>query len=60
MDEFFSISGAQTTFNAAVAAMARKDYVMVDRLVMGLAESSAQGDFDVVYGAVFAAHLDRK
>lgn len=60
MDDFLSISGARTTFNSAVAAMARKDYGLVDRLAMSLAESTGQGDFDVVYGAIYAAHLERK
>lgn len=60
MDEFLSISGAHTSFNAAVAAMVRKDYTLVDHLAAGLAASTAQGDFDVVYGAIWTAYMDRK
>lgn len=60
MLEFFSVSGAQTTFRNAVAAMARKDYKLVDALTLQLADSTGQGDFDAAYGAVYAAYLESK
>jgi hypothetical protein len=60
MKDFLSASGVQATFDAAVAAMARKDYALVDRLTAGLAETTGQGDFDTVYGAIYATYLERK
>lgn len=60
MDEFFSISGARETFNSAVRAALRGDWNLVDTLSLQLADSTGQGDFDAVYGAVYATYLDRK
>jgi hypothetical protein len=60
MDAFFSNSGARTTFENAVQAAVRGDWGLVDSLAMSLADSTAQGDFDAVYGAVYATYRDRK
>lgn len=60
MSEFFSTSGAATTFDSAVQAALRGNWVLVDSLAMSLADSTAQGDFDAVYGAVYATYLGRK
>lgn len=60
MDEFFSISGARTTFANAVSAAARGDWNLVDALALQLADSTGQGDFDTVYGAVYAAYRHSK
>lgn len=60
MDDFLSISGARTTFDNAVSAALRGNWALVDSLASRLAESTGQGDFDVVYGAVYAAYLERK
>lgn len=60
MDAFFSNSGARTTFESAVQAAQRGDWVLVDSLALSLADSTGQGDFDTVYGAVYATYLERK
>lgn len=60
MDEFFSVSGVRETFASAVRAAKRGDWALVDSLAMQLADSTGQGDFDAVYGAVYATYLDSK
>ena len=60
MNEFFSVSGARTTFESAVSAALRGNWTLVDTLSLQLADSTGQGDFDAVYGAVYATYLDRK
>lgn len=60
MDEFLSISGARTTFQSTVNAMKRGDWNLADSLALRLAESTGQGDFDVVYGAAYAVYRESK
>lgn len=60
MDEFFSISGAQISFQNAVSAAHRGNWDLVDSLSQRLADTVAQGDFDVVYGSVYRAYLAEK
>lgn len=60
MDEFFSVSGAKATFASAVRAAHRGNWALVDSLSMQLADSTGQGDFDAVYGAVYATYLESK
>jgi hypothetical protein len=59
MDQYLSTSGARTTFASAVAAAGRGAWALVDTLCLALADSTGQGDFDVVYGAVYATHISR-
>lgn len=60
MADLYSTSGAATTFANGVAAMARGDWRVADALATSLADSTAQGDFDATYGAMYAAHINRK
>jgi hypothetical protein len=43
-----------------VNMMARGMWKAADALVLSVAEASAQGDFDVVYGAAYATYLEQK
>lgn len=58
VDEFYSVSGARETFASGVRAMARGDFATADRLATSLADSTAQGDSDTVYAAMYATYRE--
>lgn len=60
MDEFFSLSGARTDFEAGIAAIERGDWDMAERKAKALGETIAQGDWEMVLGSMVLTRQERR